>query len=115
MPKFDSLTQYVLNKKYISMKENSDLGIRIFYLNRKPILILNTLENKLCFYNNKRQTLQNTKAIPEKAFEIQWTNCKYLKENEWQGLIIEDQTISFIEKFIDEFYFMTEKSLKNNR
>lgn len=107
MPKFDNLAQYILNKKYIRMKENSDLGIRIFYLKRKPILILDVIENKLCFYSNRPQTGQNTKTITEVAFEIEWTNCRYLKEYEWRGLKIEEQKVSVIEKLIDEFYFTT--------
>ncbi|MNH28884.1 hypothetical protein D3C79_890830 [compost metagenome] len=112
MPKFDRLTQYFLNKKYINMKEYSDLGIRIFCFKSRPVLILDITENKLCFYNFKIRHLSNTDTVES---EIQWTSCKYLKENEWYGLNIDHQNDQLMEKLIDDFYSYTStKSLIKN-
>lgn len=103
MTKFDSLIRNILNKKHMKMKAYSDLGVLIFYFKSKPILIIDIKGNKLCFYKINLLASSNIKTVTTAISTIQWTNCKYLKENEWYGFLIDEQDEQLITKLIDDF------------
>ena len=96
----------------MNVKDYWDLGMRIFHFKRKPVLILDTIEKKLCFNTIKPEALTTAQNIPT-ATDIQWESCRYLSAKEWHGFLIDGQNEQFIKKLIDDFYFtMLATSLK---